>query len=387
VTRDATGSTAEQDLTRELADAIAAYEVPGTSCDLTAAAEVAFTGTVAGTPAHDRRWTAVIDAVRRNRLEGPFAWSLADDAWPATDRHRAEAFALHERAMALTLVLERDLIELAGDLSHHGVPFRLLKGSALAHLDEPDPSYRAFGDIDLLVRGADIERAEAVLVARGGLRRYPEPRRGFDRRFSKGASFAFAHNSEVDLHRTLAAGPFGLAIDLDELFAHHEPVLIGPARVEALDRVSRFLHSCVHAVLGSASPRSASLRDIVRTAPADVDEAREALDRARRWQIDSVVAVGVEIARRRLGWDPLAELDAWATHHHSSARAHRWLAGSTGAGRSYARQMVTGIEAVPGPRNKVAYALAISLPTPSPGRATAPDRWRRGMRALRQTLR
>jgi hypothetical protein len=369
--------------TDRLASAVACFDLPDTTL---AAAEIAgdrFEDPVAARA----EWDALLGHLVANRLEGPLAWSLALGAWSVAPELEQEAAAAHQRAMSLALLLERDLLQVAARLGDDGVPFRVLKGSALAHLDEPDPSRRAFGDIDLLVRGIDIERVEALLTERGGVRRYAEPRRGFDRRFSKGASFSFGHNSEVDLHRTLTAGPFGLTIDLDELFDHTETFRIAGVELHTVDRRSRFLHACFHAMLGSPSPRTSTLRDIVRTAPVDVEELRATLARAERWQAEAVVALAVMTTRRRFGWRPLPELLAWAEHTYPSSRDRRWLAGSSGGERTYARQMVTGIEAVPRPADKLAYALAITLPTSAPGRHALTDRWRRGLRALRQTLR
>jgi hypothetical protein len=330
-----------------------------------------------------QEWRELVGLISRSRLEGALAWSLATGAWAVDADREAEAFSLHRRAMALAVSLERDLLRTLTALDDEGISVRVLKGSALAHLDEPDPSRRAFGDVDLLVRGEDIEAVEQVLIRRGGQRRYAEPRPGFDRRFSKGASFTFDHNCEIDLHRTLAAGPFGLTIDLDELFHHTEPFRLGNRDVLALDRPSRFIHACYHAVLGSASPRISTLRDVVRTAPLDPAELRTVLDRADRWQAAAVVAAAVEVTTAQLAWSAPLELAAWTEHTAVSSRDRRWLSGYVGGRRSYAQQMIDGIGAVSGARDKVAYALAISLPAASAGRTPTAERIRRGVRALR----
>ena len=114
---------------------------------------------------------------------------------------------------------------------------------------------------------------------------------------------------------------------------------------------------------------------------------RAVLERTHRWRADSVIAAGVAVTRRRLDWSPPAELAAWATFTRPAPQERRWLAGYVGGGRSYAGQMINGIQAVSGGRNKVAYALAIGLPAASAGRNPASQRLRRGVRALRQTLR
>ena len=80
-----------------------------------------------------------------------------------------------------------------------------------------DPALRSFGDVDILVGGADFDAAVGALAALGFRRRFVEPRPGFDARFSKGACLERADGLEIDLHRTLAPGPFGMLLGLTDL--------------------------------------------------------------------------------------------------------------------------------------------------------------------------
>ncbi len=358
-----------------VADAVACFGLPDTDVALPRG------------PLAPAAWTELLRLVLAERLAGPLAWALAAGAWDLPADARDDVAVMHRQAMALTLQLDRDLLSLAADLDASGIAFRVLKGTAAAHLDEPDPSWRAFGDIDLLVRGDDMDRIGQLLIDRGGQRRYPEPRPGFDRRFTKGTSWTFAHNCEIDVHRTLASGPFGLSLALDELFEGSEDFMLGPRRLPALDRPSRFLHACYHAVLGSPRARGTTLRDLVHTAPADAGELRATLARAERSHGTAVVATAVRLTRQRFSWRPPAELAAWSDHLSLSRQEQRWLGSSMGADRSYARQMLTGLEAVRGPADKLAYALAVTFPVPTSGRAPSIQRWQRGWQAVRQTFR
>ncbi len=65
---------------------------------------------------------------------------------------------------------------------------------------------RALGRLRPRARGA---RQDA-----GGRRRFSEVRPGFDRRWGKGACVVAADGTELDVHRTFVAGPFGLTVDL-----------------------------------------------------------------------------------------------------------------------------------------------------------------------------
>jgi len=336
------------------------------------------------TPLDDAPWTQLYGAVHRQRGDALLAWAIGEGWWPATDRQRISAFHAHRRNMALAVLLERELIGIGADCAASGIDFRVLKGAATAHLDERDPSLRSFGDIDLLVAGDDLEPMARVLEARGGRRRYDEPRNDFDRRFSKGMSFSFHRNCEIDVHRSLASGAFGLSIVLDDLVVGAEHLTIGGEAFRALDRPNRFLHASYHALLGAPSVRLTSLRDLIHTAPRDDRETREVLGRARRWKGEAVVAQTVRLAASWFAWTPPLLLSTWADGFEPSTRDHRWLAAYVGADRSYAGQMLMGLEAVPGVRQRLAYAVGNAR---SPSRAPALDRWQRGLRALRHSVR
>lgn len=334
-----------------LLDAIAAHGLTAADPPLDAA--------LPDEPLDPTAWAALRTAVRNERLDGSLARVVADGALATTVDQRVEAETGHEEAMALVLLLERELGHLGRRLDAAGIGFRVLKGSALAHLDEVDPARRAFGDLDLLVAGDDLAAAAGVVVDHGGRRRYEAPHADFDRRFGKGAAFAFARNAEVDLHRTLAPGPFGLTIDTVELLAHHQAFAVGSATFLALDRPSRFLHAGVHALLGGPNPRRSALRDLVLTAPADDAERREALGRAERWGLAAVTAAAVVLAADRFGWAPDPPLAAWARRARPSARDARWLRAYHGGARSSSLLTLTGLEAVPGTGARLSYAWTV----------------------------
>lgn len=330
----------------------------------------------------DLDWLRVLALARAQRAEGPLAQAIAAGALVVTPTQQDQAFAAHRAAMSLTLLLERDLLAVHGRLVDAGVDLLVVKGAATAHLDETDPSARAFGDIDLLVRASSLEAAISVIEQHGGTRRHLEPRPGFDTRFSKGVSFRFARNCEIDLHRTLAPGPFGLRVDLDELFASRQRYEIGGVALAALDRPSRFLHAAYHAVLGDAYPRLTTLRDLVRTAPVSDDECRTALGRAGRWRSTAVVGAALDHAIATFGWTPPEPLRSWARMQPRSRREQRWLEAYTGDDRLPALQALQGLAALDGIGDRLAYARAIALPAPSARRTSPGERARRGARAL-----
>lgn len=310
----------------------------------------------------DPEWQQLLAVVRAERLEPQLAHAVAETNNAATPLQNEEAQSLHARAMATTLLLDRKLLEVAEMFDGAGVDFLALKGSASAHLDRPDPSRRAYGDVDLLVPAPHIDTAERLLAGAGGRRSYRSPRPDFDRRFGKGSSYRMADGLEVDLHRTLALGPFGLAIEPRGLFAGRENFALGGRGVRALDRPRRFLHACYHAVLGRARPRLVPLLDVVHTAPVSSEECAVVVELAGQWRAGVVVHAALAAAVDSLDWHLPAELTRLGSDLDATAQQRRWLRAYVGEGRSSARLTLSAVEAVDGWSNRVDYLTAVLWP-------------------------
>jgi hypothetical protein len=181
--------------------------------------------------------------------------------------------------------LERRLVEFVGALQAMGVAAVVLKGPALAHTFYPNPSLRTYGDVDVLVRAEDWATACSALGELGFSRILPEPRPGFDQRFGKGAAFRDEEGIEIDLHRTLAMGAFGLWIEPAELFEGLADLRLGGTTFRRLDDTLSLLHVGVHASIGRPGPLLMPLRDVVQVAWAgeiDWDRLRAL---AARWRL------------------------------------------------------------------------------------------------------
>ncbi len=210
----------------------------------------------------------------------------------------------YERVLAWCLELELRLLEVKDWFDDAGgVDFRVLKGPAVAHLDEFDPSLRSFADIDLLIPAGDIDRALAVLQRHGAERRIPEHHRGFDRRFSKGVGLTCGDGIEIDLHRTLCVGALGQRIPLDELFKSPEHFDIGGQQFAALSLPHRALHAAYHAVIGSPTPALKTLRDLAGYLTRPTLTPELLVPEARRWGGETVLARAVAAAFANLTFD------------------------------------------------------------------------------------
>ncbi len=338
-------------------------------------------------PVDQTLWPGLLAEVNAQRITGLLSWAVAAGEWPATDDQTEQIVEAHQSWMATSVLLERVLLRTGQAFDDHGIPFQILKGAAVAHLDYEDPSLRCFGDVDILIPGSHIEAARDLLLADGGRRAYPEPRPGFDRRFTKGLAITTTDGYEIDLHRTLAAGPFGLALDLRALAADPDHFTVGGRRVPALGRPQRFLHACIHSVLGSAEPRLVPLRDLIETAPTTAEEVEAVRALAEASAATAVVGRAVAAARSRLAWRPPLVLAAWAGAVRESHRDRRWVGGYVGRQRAYATQALTAVEAVPGgPTTKAAYLWAVLLPRDADRGEALVARWRRGARAVRRRI-
>ncbi|MFW6033591.1 MAG: DegT/DnrJ/EryC1/StrS family aminotransferase, partial [bacterium] len=339
----------------------------------------------------DGAWRDLLFHARSERIVAPLARAVRDGLVPATDAQAAEIMDLDMRAMAGVLALEAALLRVADVLGEYGLPFRVLKGPAVAHLDYPDPALREFGDLDLLIRPADLDRAIGLLSRYGFTRRFPEPRPGFDRRFTKSVSVADPGGVELDLHRTFASGGFGLRVHVDALWdAPAAWFEVGGRELPALGPDERFLHACYHAVLGNSPPRLVPLRDVaellVRRAP-NPDRVR---DLAASWRGEAVVAHAVRAAWATLRLTARAELSDWAAGFAPLPAEYRELRRATSPTYSYPVQALDTARAVRGPRNRLAYLSALAFPRRSYLRGRHPgfvSRTRHAIAELSSTVR
>lgn len=336
---------------REVLLGVAAYGLPGACLELPSA------------PLGDEEWTATMRGVRQQRIPGLLLQAIDEGSFAATELQLEEAAEAHTASMRLVLELERLLIEVTRRLGEAGISSRVLKGSALAHLDYPDPALRSFGDIDVLVPPHQYDRAVLVLQECGYHKRYDEPRPGFDRRFGKGAELRTPGGLEVDLHRTFVSGPFGLTVRLESLFESGTEFELGGQRLLALIPEQRLLHACFHAALGARPARLTPLRDIVQLALFGDLDVERVMALTTEWKVPAVVAVGI-----RLAWDTfrigdVVPLSVWASgfvpddHERSALNVYM---DATQA--SFPAQAAAAMRAIPRWSERAAYLRAMAFP-------------------------
>jgi Uncharacterised nucleotidyltransferase len=337
-------------------------------------------------PLDDRAWTTLVASAYRNRVTGLLHAAADDGALPATPEQVGEARTLHRSVQVRVLGLERELPAVVRTLDTAGVESRVLKGCAVARLDYRDPGLRSFVDLDVLVRSRDVDRAVAALAAVGFARTLAEPRPGFDRRFDKGMTLIPPAGYELDLHRTFVLGPWGVVIDLEQLWDEGVELPIGVHTVRALSRPNRFLHACYHAALGDWPLRLASLRDVAEIADR-LDGAATVRGIAESWSAEAVVAAAVADSRRLLGTDADDDLTTWSRRYVPSRRDESWLALHTRPDKTFAAQALATVRALPRWPDRVAYVRALLLPDRSYTAGRHGSAWSRLRYAVREVRR
>lgn len=191
---------------------------------------------------------------------------------------------------------------------------RVLKGCATGYLDYAAVGRRFSSDVDLLIRPEDYDAAIAAFPETN----VPVPRRAnFQRRYGK-ATTVRDGRVEIDLHTMLTHGFFGLVVPIEELMRHKERFEIGGVEMFALDRPGRLLHAANH-VWASEHVGMHSARDVPQIALSDDTTWQEAIDRARRWHVDGLFALGVMKAWQMFDIDGHPLVD-WARRHRPDAR-------------------------------------------------------------------
>lgn len=314
-------------------------------------------------PLSDQGWRALIAGVTRHRLVGLLAASVEEEALATREPQRAEVHALHAEAMRKCLILDNDLRTVSVLLGKVGVSHAVLKGPSFAHLDYPAPERRTYGDIDLLVRGEQFDAAVRALEGVGYWRHHREVRAGFDSRFGKGTCLENATGREIDLHRTLVMGAFGLGVDLDDLWANTVPLEIGGRSLRALSPEGRALHASYHAVLGNRTPSLMAARDLagMLLAPDSEIGFERLLTMAGRWRGRAVVARAIRVAWRELELED-TDLSVWASMFEPSRQDARALRTYTEPNLGYAARQFAAIGFLSSARDRVDFVRALLVP-------------------------
>jgi len=304
---------------------------------------------------------ALLATCQQERLLGFLGAAVGDGALQLGPEHRDALEEELRRWSAHVVRVEQLALRAVSELASDGIPARVLKGVALAHTTYPRREQRIFGDVDLLVPSRDFTRAAEVLSqALHGRRDVPELRPGFDDRFGKEVMLR-VESLELDLHRTFVEGPFGLTVDLADLFAPPYRFALGGFELEALPMPQRLLHACYAAALGDWPPRLVSLRDVAEIVLRERPHLVDVLLMAKRWRCEVVVARAVTTAWRELAITTPSPIVDWAAAYAPTRVERLLLASNEGPARAFTRHLAA-ILVLPTFVDRFRYASAIAVP-------------------------
>lgn len=270
---------------------------------------------MAPTPARLTLWRDLAD--RLGKLVSPalaahlLAPAEAALGEPLVDPARARASRLANR---LTRHLQTEALRA---ILNAGIDVCCMKGFAAAHSLYPDPDLRTFGDIDLLVRPADLPRAIACFKALGfAFRPAPGKPWGFQSDASLPPLATADGRCNIDLHVHPDAFPAWIALSTDQVFDAAETIAIQGLTF----RVPSAAHALVLAASNTAKDKMGpyGVRRMIDTVQildrrADLDwgeveriAATRALGRAVRLFLALGAALGLRFDRAAAGPPPAA---------------------------------------------------------------------------------
>jgi Uncharacterised nucleotidyltransferase len=329
--------------------AVAAYGLPGAP-------------RLPGEPLADDTFAGLLLSSERHRLLGLMGAAARCGDLRLQDGQRNQLEELLQSWLANALRVEALLLGAIEVLDAAGIEHRVLKGVALAHTVYPDPSWRVFADVDVLLPSGAFTWAVETLGRELGTRRdAPELRPGFETRFGKEALLRTADGLELDLHRTFVEGALGLTVHLPDLFASGQTFDLGGRPLTTLPPPQQLLHAAYAAVLGDWPPRRSAQRDVAQIVLAFDPPPAEVLELAGRWRARAVLARALTGTWEALTPGPPPRLVEWARSYRLGPLERLLLASHVGPARAYTRH-AAALLVVPGLSGRLTYLRAIAWP-------------------------
>ena len=192
------------------------------------------------------------------------------------DGLRARLFARRTQHAHAAAVRTRVVADVAVAMAQAGVPFLVLKGSALAHRVYDEPRLRPMRDVDLLVRKTDAERAFDVLT-RCGFRPSSAIVPSHHHHLQGMSKTLEEATVTIELHHELMVRmPFVGPLGYDDLMCGSQPFDWCGVTCRTLSREDMLWHVHAHAfVINTLRPgaiRLLSVADIVHATEAWIDQ-------------------------------------------------------------------------------------------------------------------
>jgi hypothetical protein len=215
-----------------------------------------------------------------------------------------ERFKNQERRV---LRFTAELARITRQFDHRGIEVLAHKGAALGQFLYGDPAMRQFGDLDFLVRAADIPGARSALTELGYMPKLQLSPRQEREYLRSGYEYVFGLNADcnlVELQWQIVPRFYSISFDMDAMFSRSIDCNLDGMRLRTLGREDLMLVLCVHAAKHEWA-QLGMVRDIATLAGLDLDwdwiEAE-----ARQLGTVRILAVSLSLASSLCGLDTSA---------------------------------------------------------------------------------
>jgi hypothetical protein len=208
-------------------------------------------------------------------------------------------FTTHARKV---LHFSAELARILRHLADHDISALAHKGPALAELLYGDPAMRQFGDLDVLVRAADIRRARAALKELGYAARMELTAQQEREYLRSGYEYVFGLQTEpnlLELQWQILPRFYAIHIDMEALFQRAVKIELDGARCRALGKEDLMLVLCVHAAKHEWA-QLGMLRDIAALSLSELDWEWIVAE-AKRLGIERILNISLQLVHELFG--------------------------------------------------------------------------------------
>ena len=243
-------------------------------------------------------WGRVLGWAIDERVVGLLRAISADVLWLNEDQEH-ELHTAWLDSTTSSLRIESSIAPVADALDEAGIDWRLLKGAATAHLLYPEPGLRTIGDLDVMVRPHDFERASNI-VSTLSVEELFAPYGPVDAQLRKARAFVLPNGVEVDVHQRIQGPLRTMNVPTTHVFERPQRLTIAGRTVAAPPTEVLFLHAALH--LASEGARMSTLADLITLVHrTDLDTAQA----ARSLPDPTARATVAWALRRAADWAPM----------------------------------------------------------------------------------
>ena len=181
---------------------------------------------------------------------------------------RIQFFRNGNRNRVLMNTLEKILIK----FRQEGIDLLILKGGALCNLIYSDKALRPMGDLDLLVKEKDGERACDRLLAMGFSGTQGEKKHHLRHAITEMSRVVDGIHVNVDLHKNVFTNLHPVSLTLDTALYPPIPFQVGSQPAFTLGYTEMLLHLCHHLITPGQPMKLISVADIMGFTSHYVDE-------------------------------------------------------------------------------------------------------------------